>query len=110
MKLYYENLTEEERVSIEFPLDASVEQALEIFENLPEDDGSSFGLIDANRLIVHFVKYSQFMWMVDIPKLSENGSYEAIINLNQCKKLIRGMFNEENPLDIIDFEFKSFLS
>lgn len=109
MKLYYENITEEEKISLDFPLDACVEQALEVFENLPQSDGSSFGLVDENDTVIHFEKFNKFMWLVQIPELSKHGSHQAICNLNQCKKLIKGLFNGVDPFDMIDFEFKSFL-
>ena len=64
MKLYYENITEEEKISLDFPLDACVEQALEVFENLPQSDGSSFGLVDENDGVIHFEKFNKFMWLV----------------------------------------------
>lgn len=108
MKLYYENITEEEKISVDFPLESSVEQALDVFENLPQYDGSSFGLVDENSLIVHFEKFNKFMWLIEIPMLSENGSYQAICNINQCKKLIKELFNDTDPFSIVDFDFKSY--
>src|SRR5690625_612395 len=109
MKLYYENITEEEKISIDFPLDACVEQALEVFENLPQSDGSSIGLVDENDAVIYFEKFNEFMWLFHIAELSKHGSHQAICSLNQCKKLIKVLFNGVDPFVMIDFEFKSFL-
>lgn len=109
MKLFFENISACERISRSFPLESSVEQALEIFENLPENDGSSMGFIDSNNILIEFQKFNQFLWLIEIPVFSENGSFQAVCNRHQCKRVIKQLFQGVDPFLTCDFEFQSNL-
>lgn len=109
MKLFFENITEEVRVQMDFPLEAVLEQALEVFESLPEDDGSSMGLVTDEGIVLQFRKYNKFMWLVEIPDMSKHGVYQAIVNRNQCIRFIEDVFSGANPFSVIQFKFESFL-
>lgn len=106
MKLFYENISQNDRIPIEFPLEAVLEQALDIFEQLPEDDGSSFGVITEEGFLIHFYKFNQFMWKAEIPDKEKNGFWTAICNPNQLKRMLIKLFNGESPFELIDFEFE----
>lgn len=109
MKLFYENITEGEKIPIDFPLDAGIEQTLEIFDSIPENDGSSFGVVNDHGLVIQFHKYNKFMWLVEIPDLSKHGAYQAICNPNQCVRLLKEVFDGADPFGVFDFKFESFL-
>jgi hypothetical protein len=109
MKLFFENFTEEAKVPMDFPLDAVLEQALEVFENLPEDDGSSFGLVNEQNVVIQFSKYNKFLWLVEIPDVNKNGIYQCTCNRNQCIRLIQDIFSGADPFSVCAFKFESYL-
>ena len=109
MKLFFENITEDIKVPMDFPLEAVLEQALEIFEQLPEDDGSSFGIVNDQQIVVQFSKYNRFMWLVEIPDVSKHGVHKAICNRHQCVRLIEDIFSGADPFFLVEFKFESYL-
>jgi len=109
MKLFFENITENIRVPVDFPLDAVLEQALDIFEQLPEDDGSSFGIVNDTNMVIQFSKFNKFIWLVEIPDISKNGIYQSHCNRNQCIRLIEDIFSGADPFTLSEFKFESYL-
>lgn len=108
MKLFFENITENHKVSMDFPLEATLEQAIDVFEELPQNDGSFFGLITKVNKMVLFKKFNRFFWLVEIPDFEQHGNYQALCNKNQCIRLLSAMFAEKDPQEVIDFVFESF--
>ena len=109
MKLFFENITENVKVPMDFPLDAVLEQALEVFEELPEDDGSTFGIVNEQDIVVQFSKYNTFMWLVEIPDLPKHGVHQAICNRNQCIRILEDLFSGADAMSVAEFKFVSFL-
>lgn len=109
MKLFFENISAHDRIQIDSALESSVEQALEIFENLPQDDGSSMGLVNEDNIAVLFQKYNRFMWLVEIPIFAKNGSFQVICTPDQCKRIIKEIFDGADPFSVADFTFESYL-
>lgn len=106
MKVFFENISEEIRVPSEEPLESALEQALDIFDNLPEDDGSSFGLLNDNEISIQFFKLNKFLWLVEIPDSNRKGVYRAMVNKSKCIKLITAFFSDRDPFEICSFEFE----
>ncbi len=109
MKVFFENISEYMKVSIDFPLDAVLEQALDIFEQLPEDDGSSFGVVNENNMVIQFSKFNKFLWLIEIPDISRNGIHQTHCNRNQCIRLIEDIFSGADPFTLSEFKFESYL-
>lgn|SRR5690554_2360523 len=109
MKLFFENVTQSEKVPLDFPLEAVLEQALEVFESLPEDDGSVMGIVTEQEVVLQFSKYNKFMWLVEIPDMSKHGVHQSICNPNQCVRLIEKLFSGADPFSVCEFEFHSYL-
>jgi len=109
MKLFFENVTEDEKVPMDFPLEAVLEQVLDLFGQLPESDGSSFGLVTDSNLVIQFSKYNRFMWMVEIPEIIKMGVHRAILNKYQCVRLIEDLYTGADPFTVCEFKFKSYL-
>lgn len=109
MKLFFENISDDVKVPMDFPLDAVLEQAWEIFEDLPEDDGSTFGIVNEKNVVVQFSKYNKFMWLVEIPDVSKHGVHQAICNRNQCLRIIEDLFSGADPFSVCEFKFESYL-
>ncbi|MFA7447724.1 MAG: hypothetical protein WCY77_04745 [Weeksellaceae bacterium] len=109
MKLFYENISARDRVSRQSALESSLEQALEVFEYLPEDDGSSMGFIHEDNIVIQILKYNRFLWLIEIPVFAENGAFQATCNRNQCKRIIARLFSGDDPFSICDFKFESNL-
>lgn len=108
MKLFFENISQSESISVKQPLEAAIEQALDVFERLPEDDGSSFGLITNRDVIIQISKFNRFMWLVEIPEPEKKGSWQAVCNRNQVKRALKELFDERDPFLVCDFKFESF--
>lgn len=108
MKLFFENISQSDSISVKQPLEAAYEQALDVFEQLPEDDGSSFGLITDRDVIILISKFNRFMWLVEIPEPEKKGSWQAICNRNQVKRALKDLFDERDPFLVCDFKFESF--
>ncbi len=109
MKLFFENITEDMKVPMDFPLEAIFEQALEIFDQLPQDDGSTFGIVNDQEIVVQFSKYNKFMWLVEIPDVSKHGIHQAICNQNQCVRIIEDLFSGADAMSVTEFKFESYL-
>lgn len=109
MKLFFENISEQMKVQMDFPLDAVLEQALDIFEQLPEDDGSTFGIVNDVGTVVQFSKYNKFLWLVEIPDIPKNGIHQAFCNRHQCMRIIEELFAGADPFTLSEFNFESYL-
>lgn len=109
MKLFFENISENLKVPMDFPLDAVPEQAIEVFEQLPEDDGSTFGLVNDASVVIQFSKYNKFLWLVEIPDVPKNGIHQAFCNRNQCLRFIEDVFSGAEPFKLLEFKFESYL-
>lgn len=109
MKLFFENISENLKVPVDFPLEAVLEQALDIFEQLPEDDGSSFGILNENNVVIQFNKYNKFLWLVEIPDIPKNGIHQAFCNRHQCVRLVEDIFSGADPFSLVEFKFESYL-
>lgn len=107
MKLFFENITQNERIPVETALDAVIEQALDVFKQLPEDDGSFFGLITESAIIIQFSKFNRFMWLAEIPDKEKQGSWQAVCNKNQVKRILKELFEGVNPFSVCEFKFES---
>lgn len=104
MKLFFENITEKEFIPMEKALDAVPEQALDVFDQLPEDDGSFLGLLTDDGTCLQFSKFNRFMWLVELIDNPKKEKFKAICNPNQCRRIIIGIFDGKNPIDLADFE------
>lgn len=109
MKLFFENITDNMKIPMDFPLDAVLEQAMDIFEQLPEDDGSSFGIVNDKNIVIQFSKYNKFLWLVEIPDMSRNGIHQSFCNRHQCIRLIEDIFSGADPFTLSEFKFESYL-
>jgi|SRR5690606_3956442 len=109
MRLFFENISEQVKVPMDFPLDAVLEQAMEIFEQLPEDDGSTFGLVNEQEVVIQFSKYNKFLWLVEIPDMSRNGIHQTFCNRQQCIRFIEDVFSGADPFRLSEFKFESYL-
>lgn len=109
MKLFFDNISEQMKVQMDFPLDAVLEQALEVFMQLPEDDGSTFGIVNEQNVVVQFSKYNKFLWLVEIPDVKNNGIHQAFCNRNQCLRFLEDLFSGADPFTLSEFKFESYL-
>lgn len=94
---------------MDFPLEAVYEQALEIFEQLPENDGSTFGIVNEQNIVVQFSKYNKFMWLVEIPDVPKHGVHQAICNRNKCIRILEDLFSGADAMSVTQFKFHSYL-
>ncbi len=100
LQLYFTNYSNKINVSIHSPLEAVKEQALEIFDRLPQNDGSFMGIINENSQTVQISKYNKFVWLIEIPNAKRKGNYQIFLTPNKTRKLIEDLFNGFNPMKI----------
>ena len=109
MQVFFQNYLKGIHVSALHPLDAMKEQVLEIFKELPEDDGSFLGVINDDNITIQFSNYNRFVWLVDIPIITKKGSYQVFLTKKKCQDLIIGLFSGLNPLKINGLSFEKFI-
>ena len=109
MRLYFQNFGKNLCVPTASPLEASVWQALDIFNNLPEEDGSFLGLVDENEDSLQFMKYNKYVWLIEIPKPDLGGSYQGYFTKNKCRKIISEIFTGLPLSQVSGLSFEKYL-
>lgn len=109
MKIFFENYADNLLVETNFPLEGSLEQAVDIFHNLPDYDGSFIGFVNEDGNTVQISKYDRFLFLVEIPVEDQDASYYKLFNYYQIKNLIEHLFNGFDPYDIPDLKFEPFI-
>ncbi len=87
MKIFFENYADDLQVETELPLEGSLSQAIEIFHNLPDYDGSYIGLMNQDGNTVQISKYDRFLFLVEIPVYQEQASYSVLFDPYNIKGL-----------------------
>lgn len=106
LKIFLQNHSEKIHIPIHESLDASIEQTIDIFENLPQNDGSFLGLISVNGISVQLSKYNKFVWLIEIPVPRKKGMYQIFFTPNKTKKLIEELYQGIDPLKINGLTFE----
>lgn len=109
MRLFFNNFSNKNEISYHKPLESSVWQALDIFKNLPDNDGSYFGLIDRDDTIVYFSKFDKYFWVIDIPVVEKYGAFIGYFTREKCVSIIKELFDEKLALDISGLSFEKYL-
>lgn len=109
MLVFFQDYTRDICVSSDAPLEASIWQVLDIFENLPEEDGSYIGLVDEDNETLQFMKYNRYVWLIEIPKPHLKGSYQGYFTKNKCKKIITEVFDGLPLSQVSGLSFEKYL-
>jgi len=109
MRLYFQDYNKKLCVPTASPLEASVWQALDIFNNLSEDDGSMIGLVDDENEALQFMKYNKYVWLIEIPKPELGGSYQGYFTKNKCRKIISEIFAGLPLSQVTGLSFEKYL-
>ncbi len=109
MKIFFENYADDLNVETELPLQGSLEQAIEIFHNLPDYDGSYIGFVNRDGNTVQISKYDRFLFLVEIPVYEEQAAYSVLFNYFQVKQLIENLFKGFDPYTIQGLKFEHYL-
>ncbi|QTV05235.1 hypothetical protein [Faecalibacter bovis] len=110
MKIFFENYADNLCVETDFPLVGSLEQAIDIFHNLPDYDGSFIGFVNDDGNTVQISKYDRFLFLVEIPVYDQGASYSKLLNYFQVKNLIEHLYNGFDPYDIPDLKFEQYIT
>jgi len=110
VKIFFENYADDLTVETELPLEGSFSQAIEIFHNLPDYDGSYIGFVNQDRNTVQISKYDRFLFLVEIPVYEEQASYSTLFTYFQVKQLITDLYNGFDPYNIKGLKFESYLN
>lgn len=103
VKLFFENRTDEISVSETEPLETALEQALEIFDNLPDEYESSFGLLNERDERLIFYKFNPFLWKLELSG-SFDHKYFALCPVHRCRQFIIGLFSGASAFSLVDFK------
>ena len=82
MKIFFENYADDLIVETELPLEGSLQQAIEIFHNLPDYDGSYIGLVNQDG-------YTHFVWLGNVDQVYDCYQDQEIEAINNFTKEIR---------------------
>ncbi|MGI9527485.1 MAG: hypothetical protein ACR2MS_10290 [Weeksellaceae bacterium] len=109
MKLFFKNYHSKIGIPMGRALDASVWQALEIYDNLPENDDSFIGFINEKKEVLKIVKYNKFLWLVEIPEPELGGSHQGYFTRRRCRMIIEKVFNNIQFKDLPGLNFEKYL-
>lgn len=109
MRVYVQNYRDKISIPTSRPLDGSVWQALDIFDNLPEEDGSFIGIVDEADEVLQFMKYNKYVWLIEIPKPDLGGSYQGYFTRNKCRKIISEVFEGLPLSQVTGLSFEKYL-
>ncbi len=89
MKVFlYDIETDEEREPEEYTLD----EALEEFYYLSEEEDSFLGIIDDEDRCIQFLFVSDNKWLVDIPRVAENYTLQKYADYDECVAMIKKVY------------------
>ncbi|MCB9201772.1 MAG: hypothetical protein H6604_01810 [Flavobacteriales bacterium] len=108
LEVYFWNYTDDIGVSVYKPLEASLEQALDIFTNLPERDGSYIGIVSEQGIKMQITKYNKFLWVLEIPVAEKKGKYQIFLTRNKVISLVKDLFDGFNPMKINGLDFEKY--
>lgn len=106
LKLYFYNNDLKMAISSEDALYSSDSQALELLDLIDNNYNSYLVIFSANQMKVQFTKYNKFVWNIEIPHQSKNGSYQIFLTPNKAKRLIEDLYKGFNPLKINGLMFE----
>ncbi|MDM1070997.1 hypothetical protein HX001_00660 [Empedobacter brevis] len=110
MKIFFENYADDLQVETELPLEGSLSQAIEIFHNLPDYDGSYIGLVNRDGNTVQISKYDRFLFLIEIPVYQEQASYYALFTYFQVIQLLQDLYKGFDPYTIKGLKFEQYLN
>ncbi len=108
MKIFFQNIADELEVTIENPLECSLEQAIEIFHLMPDYDGSHVGFITDHSVIMQITKYDRFLFLIDLMDFNNQLSKEKLLHYQQVYDLILSVFDGYNPEEMDDLTIRKW--
>ncbi len=106
LKIYFYDFENQIQLSIHEPLEASLEQTLEVYQSVSQNSNSYMGIISLQGHTVEFSKYNKFVWKVEIPHKRKKGSYQIFLTPTKLKNLIIELFEGKNPMKINGLMFE----
>ena len=111
MKYFYNDVIDDDFEDDEdddiFEGDGTLDDILHSFYDLSEEDGSFLGLENEQETVIQFMWESDSEWLVDIPDIEKEGSWQKHADYDECILLIEKFFNN-NQIDMTCFVFQSF--
>ena len=108
VKVFFQNYQKQLGVSAAQPLWACNTQVLEIFQNLPFDDGSFLVIINSHGDKIKMSGYNKFVWKIDIPIIKKQGAYRIFLPKEKCISFIEQIYQGIPPNKINGLSFESF--
>jgi hypothetical protein len=112
MKYFYCDITiddydDDDGSNDRFEDDGTLDEILQSFYDLTEEDGSFLGLENEHEQVMQFMWNSDNDWIVDIPEMDKEGSLQKHSNYDECIILIEKFYGG-NTIDVSDFIFQPF--
>lgn len=89
------------------PLEGSLEQVLDMFDHLPQNDGSYLGIYSAQDIHCIISKYNKFVWLMEIYPKGKKGVYQIFLTTTKTREVIKELFAGLNPLKINGLSYES---
>ncbi len=109
MNIFFHNIADNLEVETDEPLFGSLEQAVEIFHNLPDYDGSYLGLVNTDGNVVQISKYDRFLFLIEIPIYEQQGAYSVLFTYFQVMDLLAKLYQGFDPYDIPGLNFDKYI-
>ncbi|MDR2147824.1 MAG: hypothetical protein LBE91_15335 [Tannerella sp.] len=110
MKVFYQDYSTDESIDSNEPKEADLEFALDLFYELTDEEDNFFGVTDDNNeRTIQFMYIKQDTWLVDIPDMKKDGSWNKEADYDECVSLIRDFYNGI-PISMTSFIFNSYPS
>jgi len=111
MKYFHCDITDynndEDESNDVFSADGTLDEILQDFFDLPEEDGSFLGLENEQGQVIQFMWEGDNNWLVDIPVMEKEGSFQKHADYDGCVDFIEQFFNG-GTIDISEFTFEPF--
>jgi len=111
MKYFYCDITDPDYDDDEsddvFSADGTLDEILQDFFDLSEEDGSFLGLENEQGQVIQFMWEGDNNWLVDIPVMEKEGSFQKHADYDGCVDFIEQFFNGI-AVDTSKFIFEPF--
>lgn len=100
MKIFYQNYRTREGIESSNPVEATLKQALAIFDSLDNETENFFGIIDNSDKTIQFVLESENKWLVDIINLPSLINDQLFANYHECVSIIENIYTLNKVLSL----------
>jgi len=94
MNIFYTDYAED--VSVDEPIDLTLEEALTSFYNLTSTADNFWGIKTNSGLTVQFIYLNDEQWEADVPVARMKGSYKKRCTFDECRQIVIDIFSNKD--------------